>query len=152
MELTAHGLTVDAPTGWDVRIGRRPTAGSAPGAVPRPVLHAATLRLPPDVADFGDGVLQQLSAQDVFVALFEYEPEACRTALFARKGRPVPAAADFSPYGMQPSLPGQSGRQWFFQDRGRAFCLYVVLGSHARRAALVGTLLPVLASLDIAAS
>jgi hypothetical protein len=34
-------------------------------------------------------------------------------------------------------LPGQAGLQRFFSERERAFCLYVVIGAHARRDALV---------------
>ncbi len=32
---------------------------------------------------------------------------------------------------------GQGGAQSFFSERGRAFCLYVVLGSYAARTRLV---------------
>jgi hypothetical protein len=149
MTLRAHGLAVEAPHGWEVRIARRARDPESPGSVPRPVLHASTVPLPADRADFGDGVFQRLSPDDVFVALFEYEPQAATSPLFAARGRPTPTAADFSPMGMQPSLPGLSGRQWFFNDGGRAFSLFVVLGSHARRAALVNRLHPVLSTLTI---
>jgi hypothetical protein len=71
------------------------------------------------------------------VSLFEFEPEATGTALFSTRGRPRLTPADFAPSQMQRTLPGQSGVQHFFSEQGRAFCLYVVLGSHARRAALV---------------
>ena len=149
MKLRAHGMAVEPPPGWEVRIGRRTPEVGEPDARPRPVLHAATIPLPQVRGDFGGGVTGLLSAEDVFVSLFEYEPEAVRTPLFATKGRPTPSAADFSPAGLQRTIPGQSGRQWFFQEAGRAFCLYVVLGSHARRAGLVPTVRALIDTLDL---
>lgn len=152
MKLAAHGLSVEAPSGWEVRIARRRLVDAAAGEVPRPVLHASTRPLPADVADTGDGAFQRLSGSDVFLTMAEFEPEAVGRPLFAQQGRPVLSPSDFRPYGMQPSLPGQSGRQWFFTEGGRAFSLLVVLGSHARRAALVPQVAPVLASLSITPS
>jgi hypothetical protein len=46
-------------------------------------------------------------------------------------------------------LPGQSGLQQFFTHRGRAFCLYVVLGSHIDRAEVLPRVNAVLDSLVI---
>ncbi|GAB7193208.1 hypothetical protein NUM3379_39170 [Kineococcus sp. NUM-3379] len=149
MRLSAHGMAVDAPRGWEVRIARRTSAEQELQAVRRPVLHAATVPLPEVRGDFGGGVTPLLGEQDLFVSLFEHEPEACATPLFATTGRPRPTAADFAPNRLQRSIPGQSGCQWFFQEGGRAFCLYVVLGSHARRAELVNRLGAVLATLDL---
>ncbi|PPK98067.1 hypothetical protein CLV92_102220 [Kineococcus xinjiangensis] len=149
MKLRAHGMAVDAPRGWEVRISRRRREGQEVGAERRPVLHAATVALPEERGDFGGGVTPLLSEEDLFVSLFEYGPEAVGTPLFATKGRPRPTVADFAPNRLQRSIPGQSGCQWFFQEGGRAFCLYVVLGSHARRAALVNRLNDVLATLDL---
>jgi hypothetical protein len=169
VKLRAHGIAVDAPAGWEVRIERRAPDGQVHGgqvpaqvapedgpvprlaawSQPRPVLHAATVALPAVRGDFGGGVTPLLTADDLFVALFEHEPEACATPLFATRARPAPAPGDFAPNRLQRSIAGQSGRQWFFQEGGRAFCLYVVLGSHARRAALVNRLTPVLATLAL---
>ena len=69
------------------------------------------------------------------------------TALFARVGVPRVSAADFAPNNMQRPIPGQSGAQYFFNHGGRAFCLYVVLGSHARRNELVVEVNAVLSTL-----
>ena len=164
MRLHRHGLGVDAPPGWDVRISRRPAGGgSSPAAVragarapdlpegmtSNPVLHAATVPLPEERGDFGGGVTPLLGDDDVFVSLFEYDREAAGTALFAREGLPSVSPADFSPAQLQRTLDGQSGRQWFFTAGGRAFCLYVVLGAHARRALLAPRVREVLASLEI---
>lgn len=146
MKLRAYGMAVDPPGGWEVRIARR-AGRQQPGEQTPAVLHAATVPLPEQRGDFGGDVTPLLGREDVFVSLFEYEPEAARTALFATVGRPRPTAADFSPAQLQRTIRGQSGRQYFFQEAGRAFCLYAVLGSHARRAPLVARLNPLLDTL-----
>lgn len=150
MRIEDHGLGVEPRRGWEVRIrqrvpetpmtgqrvaGPRPEQGPPPR--PRPMLHAATVPLPTERADYGSDVTPSLGPEDVFVSLFEFGPEAVGTALFATAGRPLLRPADFSPAQLQRTLPGQSGMQYFFTEGDRAFCLYVVLGSHARRAALV---------------
>jgi hypothetical protein len=137
MRMSGHGLGVEARPGWEVRIRRRPADPGQPGARPRPVLHAATVPLPEERGDFGGSVTPLLGPDDVFVSLFEYEPESSTTPLFAGTGRPRLTPADFKPNQLQRTIAGQSGVQHFFAERGRAFCLYVVLGSHARRAGLV---------------
>ncbi|WP_432562658.1 hypothetical protein [Kineococcus sp. SYSU DK003] len=149
MRLDAHGISVDAPEGWEVRITRRAAQGHEPGSHRRPVLHAATVALPAVRGDFGGGVTGTLGTEDVFVSLFEHDPAAVGTGLFADRGFPVPTPADFAPNRLQRSIPGQSGGQWFFSVGERAFSLYVVLGSHARRAELFGKLTPLLRSVRL---
>lgn len=164
MRLRRHGLAVDPPRGWDVRISRRPAGGErsaaavragaaegdlAEGMTSNPVLHAATIPLPEERGDFGGGVTPLLGDDDVFLSLFEFDREAADTALFSRQGLPSVSPSDFSPAQLQRTLDGQSGRQWFFTHRGRAFCLYVVLGAHARRALLAPRVREVLATLEI---
>jgi len=149
MKVRGHGMALDVPPGWEVRIGKRVPDPREPAARPRPVLHAATVALPEVRGDFGGNVTGQLGQQDVFVSLFEYAPEAVGTPLFASRGRPKPRTDDFSPAGLQRSIAGQSGRQYFFQESGRAFCLYVVLGSHARRASLLSEVGAILDTLDV---
>ena len=149
MRIRGHGLGIDAPPGWEVRIRRRPADVAEPGGRPRPVLHAATIPLPDGRADYGSDLLPVLGPEDVFIALFEFEPEATRTALFARRGRPRLTARDFDPSQLQRTVPGLSGSLHFFSQDERAFSLYVVLGSHARRAALVPRVNAVLDQLTI---
>ncbi|MFB9378741.1 hypothetical protein ACFFKU_15780 [Kineococcus gynurae] len=151
MRVQAHGIELDPPGGWEVRITRRTAEPHARGARVRPVLHAATIPLPAVRGDFGGGVTALLGADDVFVSLFEHDPEACSTPLFADRGLPRPTLADFAPNRLQRSIPGQCGGQWFFQVDGRAFCLYVVLGSWARRAGLLNRVAPLLATLTLTA-
>jgi len=115
VKLAAHGISVDAADGWEIRITRRATDGHEPGSHRRPVLHAATVALPVVRGDFGGGVTSLLSAQDVFVSLFEHDPPACSKRLFADRGFPAVELADFAPNRLQRSIPGQTGGQWFFQ-------------------------------------
>ena len=148
-ELSAHGLTIRLTAGWEGEIYIRdesptpspPTAldplGAAVEEVRRPVLHAANFSLPPERGDYGGGAVELMGNRHLFVALLEHGPESVDQALFRSVGVPTLVADEFHPQQMQRALPGQSGRQLFFQDRGRAFCLYVVLGSHNLRGLLV---------------
>ncbi len=134
--LNAFGITIDLPLGWDGAILRRAEPSDA--STTHPVLHAANFALPPNRGDFGSGAVEVMGPQDVLVVLLEYHADASRTALFRHQGLPVPLTPErFSPVGLQRVIPGQSGAQNFFTVGGRAWCLYVVLGSHAGRAALV---------------
>jgi hypothetical protein len=146
------GIEVSVPSGWDAEIYSReadfaPQSGEP--AATRPVVHLGTFPLPPGRGDFGSGAVEIMRSDDLLVVLFEYGPESAGTALFARAGVPRVTAADFAPNNMQRPIPGQSGAQYFFNQSGRAFCLYVVLGAHARRHELVPEVNQVLAGLRI---
>lgn len=130
------GVSLTPPAGWEVRLRAQPV--STPGARGNVLLHAATVPLPAGRGDFGSGVVSTLGPDDVFVALFEYDAADAGAALFAQTGLPRPRPAEFSPAALQRPLPGQSGGQWFFTVAARAWCLHVVLGSHARRAPSCG--------------
>ena len=148
MKVQRRGLAVDVPAGWDVRVSQR---ASADGDTANPVMHLATFPLPDRHGDFGSGAVERMRPDDVLVVLFEYDQEACSTPLFATRGRPRLKPGDFSTRQLQRTLPGQSGVQYFYSEGGRAFCLYVVLGSHARRAELVPLVSRLLAGLTVAA-
>jgi len=135
VKVAAHGLAVDTPRGWDARIYRRPQ--SEAGELSHPIVHAANFALPSVRGDFGSGAVDRMRRDDVLVVLLEFDQPSSRTALFANRGVPRPRSDDFHPTQLQRVLPGQSGGQWFFNTGDRAFCLYVVLGSHHRRARLV---------------
>jgi hypothetical protein len=159
--LGAFGISTSLPAGFEGRVFRRPAHGEvaaaaadgqpAPaGQVPQAIMHAATIPLPPDVGDFASGVVQKLGTADVIVVLFEYAPESIDQPLFGRRGVPrMVAADDFSPSVLQRTVTGQAGLQVFAQEAGRAFCLYVVIGSYARRADLVAEVNALLATLVI---
>jgi hypothetical protein len=142
--IAAHGLTAELPSGWDGEIYKRPPEGFFPSLMPggagvvHPVLHMANFALPPGRGDFGGGAVEQMGGGAIFISLFEHERSAASSALFAGGRLPWPVRPDeFDPNRMQRPLAGQSGGQWFFSVNGRAFCLYVVLGSHGRRSVLV---------------
>lgn len=135
MKLSGAGLSVDLPAGWEAEIsGPEGEARPHQGAHRRAVVHAANFPLPPDRGDFGSGAVELMSRGDALVVLFEHDPSLADAALFDREGPGEVRATDFAPQQMQRPLPGQSGMQRFFRAHGRAFCLYVALGSHVERA------------------
>jgi hypothetical protein len=160
-DLAAHGIEVVLPAGWEGRVFKRPSAGDvsaseadgppAPaGETTNAVLHASTIALPPGIGDFASGAVDKLGNDDVIVVLFEYDPSSIDTPLFKSVGLPRSLTADdFSPNVMQRAIRGQAGVQKFFNDQGRAFCLYVVIGSFARRQQLVKRVNDVLRTLTI---
>lgn len=163
--LTSGGVTVGLPRGWEGEIFNRAPEGGGRSlgepdadytenydddtAIARNVIHVANFALPAERGDFGSGAVELMSSGAVMVILFEHGPESVDTPLFARSGVPQLTADEFHPQQMQRTLQGQSGRQIFFNTAGRAFCLYVVLGSHRQREVLVPLVNNVLASLDI---
>ena len=154
-----YGLRVDAPHGWQVSVTRRPGAEPAPATpasarsaaapehpqalqsaqadVTRAVLHACTRPMPAERGDFGSNVVDLLGPDDVFVALVDYGAEVADHGLFENQGMPRLAPSQFGPNRLQRPLPGMSASQHFFSSGGRAFCLFTVVGSHARRMASV---------------
>ena len=155
MQLDSQGIATTLPPGWEGRITRReaPAAAPALGLAPSrvtlgpsgatgertfPIAHLANFALPEERGDFGSGAVELMGDHDVFVVLFEYDPESATTALFAPKGIPrALTASAFDPAFLRRGIQGQTGFQTFFHEGGRAFSLYVVLGSAARRNALV---------------
>ena len=132
MKLDHGGVRLALPTGWEARARLQPS--NVPGRRGNLVLHAATIPLPADRGDFGSGVVELLGPDDLFLSLFEYDAADLGKALFSAKGLPVLRPGDFSRAHLQRTQGQRSGGQWFFQAAGRPFCLFVVLGSHSRRA------------------
>ena len=162
--LSGSGITVDVPSGWEGRIyakaaADRPSsvsgaqAGPGPGSGSAPadnaVLHVASFPLPPGVGDYGGGATEQMTNKDLLVVLMEHGRSSVGTALFSAKGIPRVTADDVSPTCLQRMLEGQGGVQKFFTVNQRAFCLYVVFGSHARRVRTVPIVNDILNSLSI---
>lgn len=162
--LSAGGLTVELPEGWEAEIdagaaGWSEAASGQPvelspatqpdGAVRRVVAHLANFPLPIGRGDFGSGAVEAMRPGDVLIVLFEYDPASTTTALFNAESLPVIAAADFSPAVLQKPLPGGSAVQRFFSVAGRAFCLYVVVGSHIDRADVIPLIALVLQGIEI---
>jgi hypothetical protein len=130
VRLSAHGLDVDVPPGWEARILRRDA--DVFGEDPHPVVHMANFPLPEQRGDFGAGVVEQMRGSDVFVAMFEYGTASAHQPLFRHRGVPQLQASDFDPHRLQRTMPGQAGAQLFFNTGGRAFCLYVVVADSRR--------------------
>jgi hypothetical protein len=142
----AHGIAVSPPPTWDVRIYRRqPAAGEQTHAI----VHAGNFGLPRRRGDYGSGAVELMKAHNLFIALFEHEPQAALTPLFSLRGFPSLRYGDFSPRALQRTFAGQSGAQYFFHERGRAFCLYVVLGSHGLRRSLVPAAARMLSTIEV---
>lgn len=136
--VAAHGLSLVLPDRWEARLYRRAAADDvwADESV-NPVLHVANFALPPNRGDFGTGAVEVMRAHHAFVSLLEYDADEAGTALFAAHGVPRPQLADFAANALQRRLPGQLGCQRFFTERGRPFCLYVVLGSRRHAESLL---------------
>jgi hypothetical protein len=145
-----YGITVTLPRGWEAVIFRR---APAPGEVSHPVVHAANFVLPRIRGDYGSGAVNLMTSGDVFVSLVEFHPSSAATPLFARHPRPQTlTTADFSPNSLQQWIAGQAGVQRFFAENGRAFCLYVVAGSHPQPAAAMATANQLIQALQIVKS
>lgn len=144
MRTTAHGLSIDAPDGWDVRISQTPEGA--------PILHVATFALRSSDGGFGAAATQRMGADSAFAALVSYQVDAVvrpGVGLFGGgRWSPELRVGKFSPQQLEVTRPGQLGHQRFFTEAGRPFCLYAVV-SPARRSAgqLVGDLAAVLATL-----
>jgi len=143
--LRAHGLSVTVPAGWDGAITRPegdPSSTEAPDVgrlgTANPVLHVASFALPRVRGDYGGGAVEGMRPTDLFIALVEFDPDAGSTPLFAATSMQRPLTqAMFSRATMHRPIPGHSGHQQFFHTGGRAFALYVALGSHRLRSASV---------------
>jgi hypothetical protein len=145
--ITAHGLSLAPPAGWDAIIYRRRPA--LPGEETLPVVHSATVPLPPERGDYGSGVVEMLGPDDVFVSLLEFGAGAAGSPLFRAAGVPGLTPDMFAPKQVQRVLRGQAGVQRFFTHRGRAFCLYAVIGSFPNRVPLCFRVNQVISSLLI---
>ena len=153
MRISAYGLAADVPSGWEARIRRYqlPLQPSGDPLRSHPVLHAADFALPEERGDFGSGAVETMGPSQAFVALVEYHPDSAGTALFSPPAAmPLQVSPDdFSTHQLQRTIRGMAGTQRFFVEGGRAFCLYVVLGSLAHRHAAVPRVNAVLSAIEI---
>lgn len=148
--LSRSGIAVEVPSGWEASIDGGGFPQLSSGAVRPTLLHMGTFPLPPERGSFGSGATELMNTDDIMIVLFEYGPDSVGTPLFQNQGIPRELSAeDFDRQALQQGIPGQSGAQRFFTEQGRAFCLYVVLGSHLDRAELIPHVNDVLATLDI---
>jgi len=154
-QLNGSGITVDVPTSWEGRIYAKPEQGpraAAHGAVesqPNAVVHVASFPLPPGTGDYGGGAVELMTNTDLLVVLLEHGRQSAHTPLFASIGIPRITIDDVSTTCLQRLLEGQAGAQKFFTVNDRAFCLYVVFGSYARRGRTIPVVNDILKSLSI---
>jgi hypothetical protein len=149
--LDGSGIGVEVPSGWEGSISGGGFQLLDDGAQEPTVMHLASFPLPTERGSFGSGAVELMGTQDVLMVLFEYGPDSVGTALFATDGIPRNLQArQFDRNALQRALPGQSGLQQFFTHRGRAFCLYVVVGSHVDRHDVLPRINEVLDTLEIA--
>jgi hypothetical protein len=157
--IAAHGLAAEPPRGWDAEIYSRADEvqtlpsmrGPALTETATPILHLANYALPAVRGDYGGGAVELMGSGGIFISLLEHPSDEVGLALFAGKGIPWPLAADdFNPNQMQRTIAGQAGCQRFFAHGGRAFCLYVVIGSYGLRRVLLREVNNALATIDLA--
>ena len=105
---------------------------------PHALCHLATFPLPEGRGDYGSGAVDTMTAADALVVLAEHDRGSVGTALFAPVGLPrILRPGHFHPRALQRTIEGQGGHQRFFNEAGRAWSLYVVLGSFAAAATVV---------------
>lgn len=146
--LRAAGISVELPAGWDGGIAER--AVLEDGAVRNSVTHLASFPLPEQRGDYGAGAVERMGWTDAFIVLLEFGPGSRTEPLFSRHGIPRSVrASDFGRDTLQRRIEGQGGCQVFFQESGRPFCLYVVVGSYVDRADLIPAINDVLGRIQI---
>lgn len=149
-QIAGSGISVDVPPGWEGSIDGGGFPQLASGAVRPTLLHVGSFPLPSGRGSFGSGATEWMNTDDILIVLFEYGKDSVGAPLFAQQGMPRGLTPDeFDRDALQRPLPGQSGLQRFFTERGRAFCLYVVLGSHLDRNELVPRVNAVLNTIEI---
>lgn len=151
-EISGYGISVSVPADWDAQIYLTTSPTDNPEGISSPTMHAASFPLPPDdLSSYGSTLVADMTENDVFMAMVEYAGADATGVLFtANDHLPQFLTTDaFSPWILQRSLPGQGGAQYFFTESGRAFCLYVVLGSFSNAVPLVAEVNDVLPTITI---
>jgi hypothetical protein len=143
-QLSAFGITIPVPTGWDARMFRHDGGGE-------PTLHLASFTLPHADGEFGTAATGRMPPDAIFLSVTEYGVDgAAGRGLFAS---PPPRALLHDAFGEHTLLlprPGQRGVQRFFSTAGRDFCLYAVLSAGSRTRALLAAANESLAALAVA--
>jgi hypothetical protein len=149
MRIDGYGIGIDVPTGWEGRIYKRPDDPADPGTR-FPVLQLANFPLPVEDGDFGSAAVSSMGAGGVFIVLMEFGPDYVALASFPVISLPLaPSASEFDPASLQVTIPGQAGIQRFLTVNGRAFCLYIVVGSLMNVGNLAQQVVQVLKSLSV---
>ena len=147
MILSAAGISVELPTGWDGAIS--PPAHLADGSIRYSVTHLANFPLPANRGDYGSGAVDVMRNGDVLMVFLEFGPDSLGTPLFSAQRPPFLRASEFSRDMLQQRIEGQGGVQRFFNEAGRTFCLYVVVGDYIDRVEVLESINRVLARVTI---
>ena len=146
--LRGAGINVELPPGWDGGIADRAVLDD--GAIRRSVTHLASFPLPEHRGDYGGGAVGLMGWTDILIVLLEFEPNSTAQPLFSLDGMPRELRqSDFGRDTLQRRIEGHGGCQVFFHEAGRAFCLYVVLGSYVDREDLIPKVNEVLRRIQI---
>jgi hypothetical protein len=147
VKLGAMGLAVDLPPGWEGHI----LAMTAEDGTKYANLHAGNFGLEPHGSTFGQFSIERMDAQKALVVVVEYGPGSIGTALFS-SGRwpPTLSAGDLNPANFPgPRPPGLAANQNFVTVKGRAFCIYTVMGLEAGAAPQIAAVNGVLSTLAV---
>ncbi len=150
LKMEAIGINLGLPPGWEAEVdsgGGAAEEGATTVRTPR--VHLGNFALPPNRGDFGSGAVERMVSGDVLICLLEESPEVIGTGLYQAGSMPTISAKDFAPEGMQRPIRGQSGAQKFFHLNGRAFALYIVMGSHISRASFIPEINEVLNAIEL---
>ena len=153
--LSSHGVTIGVPTGWEAELSTQEDPAAIDTALRfsksvQVVVHAANFSLPADRGDYGSGAVEIMGPSNIFVSILEFDAASASSQLFSDEGIPATLHPDdFTTDQLQRPQRGQGGIQRFFHVGSRAFCLYVVIGSHGMRNVLVPEVNSILAELSI---
>jgi hypothetical protein len=149
VKLAGAGITVALPSGWEGAIA--PSHVLTDGATRHSVTHVANFPLPVKRGDYGGGAVDVMRSGHALIILLEFDRAATTQPLFARHGVPTQLRpSDFARETLQRPIVGQGGCQLFFQESGRTFCLYIVVGSHLDRSDVLPVINQVLGSVEVA--
>jgi hypothetical protein len=125
--LSSHGIAIDVPTGWE---GRMFVPDLDPPAINLPILHLTDAVLTVERSSYAPELAARAGGTGILVALLEFDHRLADVGLYEPQGLHLPLTRDrFHPKALQFPSRVQEGHQRFFSQGGRAFCLYVVLGT-----------------------
>jgi hypothetical protein len=148
MNLSALGLSVELPRGWEGRI----LVLTSEDGTRYPNLHAGNFGLKPEGSTFGQFSIERMDRDKALVVVVEYGPGSVGTPLF-NSGRwpPTLAPNDLNPANFPGPRPeGLAANQNFVTAKDRAFCIYTVMGFVHGAAPRIEEVNAVLGSLSVA--
>jgi hypothetical protein len=126
-KLERHGISIDIPRGWEGRIF---VPDLPPPAINLPIMHVTDTVLTHERSSYAPELASRFGGTGALIALLEFEGKLADKGLYAPQGLDLPLRAErLNPNALQFPIPDQAGHQYFFSARGRAFCLYVVMGT-----------------------